>query len=237
MDEFSLAQAMDSTEMSDALQELYVKLEVAQKNQEIKLSTKKFVDNLVQSKTANVDLGNAKYAIDMLVKVETNSLISAAKQTMYLEHIIDTLMLKIDENFGGAVTDYYALMQLQSGLLKMQQHFLYALRQLPINIQNTVNTMLDMFAIHIEDTQQQTDGITIKSVDFIDNIEQIHRQVNAKNAEIDNSKPDELPAEWIVSDAALMSTDTAEEAIAYEQKTAGTNLPGQPDFDESEFDE
>lgn len=233
-----------SEEMKNAMDALYDKLDVKKQNEIVKSDVKHYIDGLVRGRVGDADITVAKFAIDMLVNMEARSLTSAFKQVMYLDHIIDTLMVRIDENFGGGAGDYYTLMNLQGALMTMQQHLMQLVRQLPVNIQQSVNVVMENFSIDVQAIEKETDQgmIIAKSSELIENIERISIEVEQRNKEIDDSKPDELPKDWIISDDALLKTKTIEEAREYDKfhgigGSHTENLEGAEIFPDNEFDD
>lgn len=245
---FDMGAALEqSADMMDVMNDLYVKLEVKETNEKIKNEIMFFVNGLVSNKFKEADISHAEFAISMLVKMEANSLVSAYKQAIYIEHIIDTLMVRIDENYGGGIGDYVTLMQLQGAFLTLNQHLMTTVRQLPTNIQNTVLQMREEFQIEVQEVENESNpaNMIIKSSALLEHIDTIKKSVEVQNAEIDNTIPDQLPEEWILSDEALLNTKTPEEADEYDRKNKigkymvtsnGENMPGQKQFDDDEFE-
>lgn len=246
MGKFDLGAALEqSADMMDVMNDLYVKLEVKETNDKIKAEVQNFVNGLANYKMGDANIQHADFAIKMLVKMEANSLISAIKQCVYVEHIIDTLMERIDNNYGGGIGDFMTLLQLQGAFLTLNNHMMAAVRQLPTNINNGVIQMMENFRIEVQEIEQEETGanMIMKSSALLEHIDTIKKEVEIQNAEIDNTVPEQLPQEWILSDEALLNTSTPEEADEYDRKnkigrymSAGEELPGVKQFPDDEFD-
>ncbi|WNN12337.1 hypothetical protein MA9V2_088 [Chryseobacterium phage MA9V-2] len=244
---FDIGSLMEqSDEMLQIMEDNYDKLHVKENNATIKRDIQTFIDGLVKQRLRDADISHAKFAIDMLVKMEARTLISAYKQNIYLEHLIDTLMVRIDESNGGGVGEYYAIMHLQDALLKAQSYLMLTVRQLPVNIQNTVQSMVDTFQIEVEEIEAAGGSGPVmigKTSALLESLDTIKKEVEVQNAEIDEMKPDELPKEWIVTDDALIATDNPDAAIAMDKANRtgafadAEILPGQKQFDDDEFDD
>jgi hypothetical protein len=236
----------DTEDIVDVFKDMYVKLDVKQKTNDITKEVKEFVDILKSKYMHDEEINNVSKIVDMLIKIESNSIISIYKQQQYLEHIIDTVMIKIDENYGGSAGEYMVLLQLQSALVTMTQNLLFAIRQLPANIRGAVQSTLMTFEVETVSNDDKAPSKTIKSADLIDQIESIHNEVINKNIIVDNEKPDELPEDWNISDDALMRADSVEDARIIDAKNKeqfdvndtqqSFNMPGADRFADDEFD-
>ena len=219
--DFDITVATNADDMLQTLQDMYIKLDVREKHKQIKQEVTAVVDTLVSKYTNDAQLEQAKVVVDMIKRIEANSITTIYKQTMYLEHLIDTIMERIDESYGGSIPDYMVLMQLQNSLINFNQHLLVAIRQLPMTIRNSIQVTLDSFAIQVEEAEEtSTGGLIARSGDLLDALENVQRDVVKNNAQIDAMEPEKLPEDWQVSDEALMAAETIEEAKQIEASKA-----------------
>jgi hypothetical protein len=243
-DNFDLSSFTDTQDLTAAFQEMYEKLDVKQKNEEISKEITEYVDTLVNKFTKDVEISAISKLLKIQTTIETKTVISAYKQSIYLEHLVDTVMSRIDENFGGSGAEYSVLLRLQSSLITMNQYLLTCIRMLPSNLKFAVMSTLDAFAIEAKtDIDNATSGkLVAKQADLIEHVEKAHAIVSKKNIEVANEKPDTLPADWIITDEALMQAEDVEEAkkIHAEQILSAKQaieLDVSKEFPDDEFDE
>lgn len=213
-DDFDVSLFTDTEDLTSAFQEMYDKLDVKAKSAEIDKEITEYVDSLVNNFTQDVEITAISKLLRIQTNIETKTVISAYKQSIYLEHLVDTVMMRIDENFGGSGAEYAVLLRLQSSLITMNQYLLTCIRMLPSNLKMAVMSTLDAFAIEAKaDIDSATSGkLVAKQADLIEHVEKAHAIVSKKNIEIANEVPDALPIDYIISDDALMQADDIDEA-------------------------